>query len=106
MKLILISPSDKNDSEIPFLIKMFENGLPTYHVRKVKYSTRKLRDYLLEVPEKYRNRLVIHSHHELALKFGLKGVYISRSHKKRKKRTWLRMLWFRIRKINLEVSAT
>src|ERR1039458_1981519 len=106
MKLVVISPSDKKDSEIPFLINMFENGLLTYHVRKTKYSTRQLRNYISEIPKKYHSRLVIHTHHELAMKFNLKGVYISRSHKKRKIRTWFRMKWFALRKSGLEVSAT
>lgn len=106
MKLVLFSPSDKKDFEIPFLINMFENGLPTYHIRKLKYSTRKLQNFLSEIPEKYHNRIVIHTHHELAIKFDLKGVYISRSHKKRKIRTWFRIKWFMLRKKGLEVSAT
>ena len=106
MKLVLISPSEKRDSEIPFLLNMFEQGLPTYHVRKTKFSTKELRNYILEIPERYHNRLVIHTHHELAMQFNLKGVYISRSHKKRKARTWFRMLWFRLKKRELQVSAT
>ena len=106
MKLVLISPSEKKESEIPFLLNMFEQGLPTYHIRKTKYSTRQLRNFLAEIPEKYHNRIVIHTHHELAMKFNLKGIYISRSHKKRKTRTWFRMLWFKLRKSELQVSAT
>lgn len=106
MKLILLSPSDKKDSELAILVSMFDQGLQTYHVRKVKYSTRQLRDFISSIPEKYHNRIVIHTHHELALKFNLKGVYISRSHKKRKYRTWLRMQWFKIKKRKLDMSLT
>jgi thiamine-phosphate pyrophosphorylase len=106
MKLILISPSDKKESEIPLLLNMFEQGLPTYHVRKTKYSTRQLQSFLKEIPEKYHKRIVIHSHHELAMKFNLKGVYISRSHKKRKIGLWFSMLWLRFRKSDLQVSST
>ncbi len=106
MKLIVISPSKKEDSEIPFLLNMFEQGLPTYHVRKKTFSTRELRKYIEEIPVKYHNRLVIHSHHELALQFNLKGVYLSRAHKKRKWRTWFWMKWFKLRKSKLEVSTT
>src|ERR1035437_2021744 len=106
MKLVLISPSEKKDTEIPFLLNMFEQGLPTYHVRKTKYSTRQLQNFLSEIPEKYHKRIVIHTHHELAMKFNLKGGYISRSHKKKKFRLWLRMKWFKFKKSNLQVSAT
>ncbi len=106
MKLILISPSERKDTELPYLLNMFEQGLKTYHLRKIKFSTRELQHFIEEIPEKYHDRIVIHTHHELVTKFNLKGVYISRSHKKRKMRTWLRMQWFKIRKKEFKVSAT
>lgn len=106
MKLILISPSKKQDSEIGFLLHMFENGLLTYHVRKKKYSTRELKKYLEDIPEKYHNRIVIHTHHELALKYNLKGIYISRSHKKKKLKLWFWKKWMKFRKGDLEISTT
>lgn len=106
MKLIVISPSKKQDSEIGFLLNMFEHGLQTYHVRKKTFSTRELRNYLEEIPAKYHNRLVIHSHHELALKFNLKGIYISRSHKRSKLKLWFWKKWLKLRKGNLEISTT
>lgn len=106
MKLILISPSKKQDSEIGFLLNMFEQGLQTYHVRKKAFSTRELKNYLEDIPEKYHNRLVIHSHHELALKFKLKGIYISRSHKRNKFRLWFWKKWLKLRRGDLEISTT
>ncbi len=105
MKLILISPSKKLESEIGMLLNMFEQGLPTYHVRKKTFSTKQLRSYLEEIPKKYHNRIVIHTHHELALRFDLKGVYISRSHRKRKIKQWFWKKWLRFRKGNLEISS-
>lgn len=106
MKLILISPSGRMDSEIPFLLHLFEQGLPVYHLRKTDFSTRALRTFIEEIPEKYHKRIVIHTHHELAMKYNLKGIYISRSHRKRKVVTAARMLWFKIRKRKLAVSRT
>lgn len=106
MKLIVLSPSQESDLEIPFLLNMFEQGLPTYHLRKTNFSTRELKVFIGEIPEKYHNRIVIHTHHELAVKFDLKGVYISSSHKKRKINLWLRRNWFKFRKGELQVSAT
>ena len=106
MKLIVISPSKKQENEVPFLINMFEQGLPTYHIRKKTFSTRQLKELIESIPKKYHNRLVIHSHHELALKYNLKGIYISRSHKKRKIRLWFFLNWLKLRKSNLQVSVT
>src|SRR4051812_19891912 len=98
MKMILISSSKKNDSEIGMLMNMFVYGLDTYHFRKKKFYTRQLKNYLEEIPVKYHNRIVIHSHHELALKYNLKGIYISSSHKKRKIRTWFWEKWLKFRR--------
>lgn len=106
MRLVLISPSKKQDSEIGFLLNMFEQGLPTYHVRKKTFSTRQLKNYLEDIPAKYHDRIVIHSHHELALKFKLKGIYISRSHKKNKFKLWFWKKWLKFRRNNLEISTT
>jgi len=105
MKLILISPSERKDSELPYLLKMFELGLPAYHLRKTKFSTSELKHFIEAIPEKYHHRIVIHTHHELVMKFNLKGIYISRSHKKRKLKTWMRLRWFRLRKRKLQVST-
>ncbi len=106
MKLILISPSKRQESEIGFLLNMFEQGLQTYHVRKKTFSTRQLKSYLEEIPEKYHPRIVIHTHHELALKFNLKGIYISRSHKKKKFKLWFWKKWLKLRRSRLEISTT
>ena len=106
MKLIVISPSKKQDSEFGFLLNMFEQGLATYHVRKKNFSTKELRTYLEAIPSKYHNRIVIHTHHELALKFDLKGIYISRSHKKNKFKLWFWKKWYKFRKSSLEISTT
>lgn len=106
MKLIVLSPSDLKETELPTLLYMFENGLRTYHVRKTHYSTRELKKYIEEIPEKYHPRLVIHTHHDLAGQFNLKGVYISRSHKKRRFKTAWRLFWLRLRGKHLKRSAT
>ena len=96
MKLIVVSPSGQNDAELPHLFKMLERGLQTYHVSKPKFSTRELRDFISQIPEKYHNRLVIHSHHELVMKFNLKGIHLSGIHKKRKFSSWLRRRWWKL----------
>ena len=72
----------------------------------MKYSTGQIKRFIESIPEKCHSRLVIHTHHELAMKYKLKGVYITRSHRKKKYRTWLRMLWFKIRKKELQLSMT
>ncbi|MBX3164531.1 MAG: thiamine phosphate synthase [Bacteroidetes bacterium] len=88
MKLIVITPSKDAEDEHELITKMFESGLTTLHLRKPKYSTREMCDYIEQIPEAFRNRIVLHSHHKLVFKYGLKGIHLSRIHFSKKLRYW------------------
>lgn len=80
MKLIVITPSNDIADE-PFLVtKMFESGLPTLHLRKPKHSTNSLRKYIEAIPVHFHNRIMLHTHHDLAIQFKLKGIHLGRVH--------------------------
>lgn len=71
------------------MISLFKSGLTTLHVRKPKFSTKELEEYILAIPENYRDRLILHSHHELTSIHDLKGIHFGRSHRKKGlKGTW------------------
>jgi thiamine-phosphate pyrophosphorylase len=80
MKLLVITPSKDVADEQILITKMFESGLTTLHLRKPKYSTNQMMDYLAEIPEHFHDRIVIHSHHQLALSYSLKGIHLSKTH--------------------------
>ena len=80
MKLVVITPSKDVEDEPTLVAKMFESGLKTLHLRKPRYSTNQMAAYLKEIPKHFHNRIVIHSHHNLALKFNLKGIHLSKNH--------------------------
>ena len=61
---------------------MFENGLTCFHLRKPKLRLKELDKYILAIPKEYRNRIVLHTHYELASLHGLKGVHHSRAYRK------------------------
>ena len=69
MKLVVITQSQKSETEIAAIIQMFESGLSTLHIRKNRFSTKELEEYIKEIPEHFHNRIIIHSHHRLALKY-------------------------------------
>jgi len=106
MKLILISSSDKKEEETKQLIQLFEMGIETFHLRKPKMTTKELRGYIEAIPEVFHDRIVIHSHHDLAVKYDLKGIHMTRIHKKRKLRQWFIMQRIRMRKKNIVVSTS
>jgi thiamine-phosphate pyrophosphorylase len=89
MKLIIISSSSSIENETLIVTKLFEAGLETFHLRKHKLSMKKTKEFIKEIPAHFHNRIIIHSHHKLARKFSLKGIHLTKSHKKRKFQTWL-----------------
>ena len=89
MKLVVITPTKDVPDEQTLVTKMFESGLRTLHLRKPKHSTAQMTEYLNEIPKHFHNRIVIHSHHKLALKFNLKGIHLSRTHLSKHWRYWL-----------------
>ena len=45
MQIIVISSKDKSKSEIPQVIKLFIAGLEVFHLRKPKFSLKRMEDY-------------------------------------------------------------
>jgi len=89
MKLFVISSAKNVPDEQILVTKMFESGLTVYHLRKPKFSTNQMREYLNDIPAHFHNRIVIHSHHKLALKYNLRGIHLTGTHLKKKWRYWL-----------------
>lgn len=106
MKVVVITPSKKDDNEIASVIQMFEAGLETLHVRKTRFSTKELEEYIKEIPAHFHNRIIIHSHHRLALKYNLKGVHFTSTHLKNKLQLWwnTRMIYLRKPKLIKTIS--
>ncbi len=101
MKIILLSSSRRVEEEPEQVTKMFELGLEHFHLRKARYSTKKLEEYINKIPAHFHNRIIIHSHHNLALKYNLMGIHLTRIHIKRKYRTWLMLKWLGWKRPNL-----
>lgn len=106
MKLIVISNSGKVENEAEIVKRLFENGLGTLHIRKPKLSTRELKEYIASIPRAYHPRIVIHSHHRLALAFPVKGIHITKSHKRRKFKTWFNVKWIRFKRPGILVTTS
>jgi thiamine-phosphate pyrophosphorylase len=79
---------------------MFEAGLESYHIRKPKFNTKQLQEYIEKIPKQFHNRIVIHSHHNLARKYNLHGVHYTKKHLEKDLRNWWREKMLRISKSN------
>ncbi len=106
MKLFVITQSKTTENELSSIVKMLEAGLDTLHVRKPHFSTKELEAFIKEIPVHFHNRLVIHSHHKLALKYNLKGFHFTETHLKRKWKLWWNTKLIYIRKPSLIKSIS
>jgi thiamine-phosphate pyrophosphorylase len=74
MKLIVISP-EKGTAELKVLQSLFDEGLEYFHLRKPEMKEKELREYLQSIPQAYFNKIILHSHHQLAAELSLKGIH-------------------------------
>ncbi len=75
MELIVMSSRDKYRSEIFILLKLFEHGLKTFHLKKPNFSKKKYNEYIKQIPKKYHKRIIIHHYFSLCFKYKLKGFH-------------------------------
>ncbi len=106
MKLIVISTSGIMENEANIVTKLFEAGLENFHLRKHKISTRKTKEFISAIPAHFHNRIIIHSHHNLARQFNLKGIHLTKTHKKRKLRTWIILKLIKLKNPNIIISTS
>ncbi len=107
LRLILISPEKDFPEEQGLVMEMFRMGLTQYHVRKPKYSTEKLRRYLSKFDVRYHNRIIIHTHHELAASFQLKGIHLTERHRKKHKFfNWFMLKYLKYKRPDLQISTS
>lgn len=101
MIIVLLSRSGFNETETEIVTKLFENGLETYHLRKPRLSTKQMKKIIEAIPAQFHSRIVIHSHHQLARKYNLKGVHYTKTHLKKSFKNWWRKITLGIAKTDL-----
>lgn len=94
MEIVVISNSIDDPAEVGEVIRMFDAGLNTFHIRKPKMSKNQLATYINQFPKKYHHRLILHTYHGLAFRMKLGGIHLTRTHRKRSKFYQLK-LWFK-----------
>ena len=47
------------------------------HLRKLDSTSDEMEQLIREIPTEYYNRLVLHDHHHLAMKYGLYGIHLN-----------------------------
>lgn len=75
--MIVISNPNSTANEISIIHSLFEEGMMLFHVRKPNFSESEMKQYLSNINQNYRERLVLHSYHNLAEKFNTKRIHFS-----------------------------
>ncbi len=97
-------PTD-HPQEHQLLEQMVGMGINIIHVRKPGYGRRKLSEYLKKLSPAVRRVTVIHQHHSLCLKFGIKGIHLTHELRKSFFFGILPAMWLKTIKPNLQVST-
>ena len=77
MKWIVITSPNFLKGEATFISRLFDHGVDLLHLRKPGASIEAFRQLLDEIPHEWHNRIVLHSHFELASMYNLHGVHLN-----------------------------
>lgn len=77
MKLLVLSPEDREVNETLCVEQMFRAGLERYHLRKPSWSEEELRAFLEDIPGEFLHRIVLHDHYALLHQFELMGAHFN-----------------------------
>lgn len=80
--MIAISNSTPIENEINLIHQLFSEGLLLFHVRKSDFSETEMETFLIEIGIEYRGRLVLHSYHQLAERFGINRIHFTEKMRK------------------------
>ena len=75
--MIVITSPIQIANEINTIHALFENGLELLHVRKPDFSETEMKTFVSKIKTTFRHRLVLHSHHQLALEFGINRIHFT-----------------------------
>ncbi len=65
------------DGEAEQIAQLLRSSIDLVHIRKPQATAEETERLLQAIPKEYHNRLVLHDHHELAMKYHLYGVHLN-----------------------------
>ena len=75
MKIIIITTPEISQGETEIINALFQEGMHRLHLRKPKATASQLEEYINQIHPAYRNRIVLHDHHDLVRKMHLGGIH-------------------------------
>lgn len=65
------------EGEATQIVRLLHSSVDLVHIRKPSASLEETERLVLEIPAEWRNRLVLHDHHCLAIKHHLHGIHLN-----------------------------
>lgn len=106
MKLIVITPSETTEKEHDIISYMLKNGLPSLHVRKPTFDHDRMVSYIEQFTDEEQSKMVLHSFHQILLDYDLKGIHLSKRHRKKPFKSWLNQTLIELRMGHKIVMST
>ena len=76
--IIVITRPDFFGGEAEKIAQLLQSGrADLVHIRKPRASQSEVEQLLFSIPTELYSRLVLHDHHSLAIKYGLRGVHLN-----------------------------
>jgi thiamine-phosphate pyrophosphorylase len=77
MEFVVISNPVAFPGESQMVNNMFAAGLQTFHLRKPNAYLNDIAKFLKSIDQKYLHRIVLHSHHRLAVFYNVGGIHLN-----------------------------
>ncbi len=74
---IVITLPDFFDGEAGQIVRLLRCSIDLVHIRKPRATREQLEKLIMEIPQEYHDRLVLHDHHGLAMKYRLHGIHLN-----------------------------
>ncbi|SFS45926.1 thiamine phosphate synthase [Sphingobacterium wenxiniae] len=87
--IIALTPEHNLQKEHYWLNRLLENGLEYCHIRKYQLDKKSMQNYIGEIDKSYRDRLVLHTHHDLAEEFNIHRLHIREVERQNESYTYL-----------------
>ena len=75
--MILISNPTSIKNEINLIHQLFKEGLQLLHIRKPEFTELEMKNFIAAIGREFSNQLSLHSHHQLAVEFGIHRIHFT-----------------------------
>ncbi|MFN2355112.1 MAG: thiamine phosphate synthase [Desulfopila sp.] len=75
MKILVITASEDVSDEVATIEALFAAGLEILHLRKPGFAGDAMEKFIGSIAVRYHQRIMLHSHHELVERYGLRGIH-------------------------------